>query len=252
MSSEIISGSMPVVHPINKTIRPVALPVRADMIPDVQKKHDRWIIWKFVWSIEKGEWLKEPYRAGLPGIHASSGNPKSWASFDYAYRQYLSCGFDGIGYATGDGESVFVDLDDCRNKETGEIEEKAAARVADLDTYTEASQSGEGLKLIAFGKLPDADKRSGGVRRGGVEVYDKGQFIYLTGHVLDGRCTVEERTEQVGRLYEEIAEPRVQLTKLSLPPRGNDGAESLPQRGRLVLRATGPGSAGVSDDYIIS
>jgi len=67
---------------------------------------------------------------------------------------------DGVGYVLGDGVAG-VDLDDCRDPETGTIEPWAAQIITDINSYTEVSPSGTGVKIFARFSLPPAGRRKG-------------------------------------------------------------------------------------------
>jgi hypothetical protein len=56
-----------------------------------------------------------------------------------------------------------IDLDHCRDVETGQIEEWASDIVGHLDAYTEASPSGSGVHIICKGTLPPGGRRIGPV-----------------------------------------------------------------------------------------
>ncbi len=70
-----------------------------------------------------------------------------------------------------------VDLDKCRNPETGELEEWATEIIQDLDGYTEASPSGTGVHIFIRGKAPNK-------KRGKVEAYSSERYFTMTGRVL--------------------------------------------------------------------
>ena len=56
------------------------------------------------------------------------------------------------------------------------LEPWAAEIVTKLNTCTEVSPSGEGLKLFARGKLPGSGKK-----RAQIEMYDQGRYFTVTG-----------------------------------------------------------------------
>src|SRR5207244_12523629 len=59
----------------------------------------------------------------------------------------LQDGFAGVGFVfSSDDPYTGVDLDKCRNPETGQIEEWAQGIIEQLDSYTESSQSGTGVR----------------------------------------------------------------------------------------------------------
>ncbi len=66
------------------------------------------------------------------------------------------------------------------------MSEEAKAIVGMMNTYTEISPSGCGLKLFARGKLPWGSKASHDI---GVETYDQGRYFCVTSRHLDGTPT---------------------------------------------------------------
>jgi primase-polymerase (primpol)-like protein len=64
-----------------------------------------------------------------------------------------SRGYCGVGFVfSSDDPYVGIDLDGCRNPQTGYIEPWALEIVRRLNSYTEISRSGTGLHIIAKGR----------------------------------------------------------------------------------------------------
>jgi hypothetical protein len=150
----------------------------------------RWVGWKWTQKPD-GAWDKPPYRAAFPDFHASTTNPKTWATLDTAERALEAGGIDGIGYVIReDVEHVFLDLDDCRDPITGEIADWANSLVEECDSYTELTPSGGGLRIIGthggFLSAPiDASYRLPCGGHG--EVYFRGiRYVTMTGMHLAG------------------------------------------------------------------
>jgi putative DNA primase/helicase len=72
-----------------------------------------------------------------------------------------------------------VDLDGCRDPETGEMEHWAKEIVEALSSYAEVSPSGRGVHIIAKGKAPTPFKRDR------IEMYSIERFFTVTGQVLE-------------------------------------------------------------------
>jgi len=56
---------------------------------------------------------------------------------------------------------VGIDLDKCRNPETGELEPEAQEIVRRMDSYTEVSPSGTGVHIYVIGTKPEGRCRRG-------------------------------------------------------------------------------------------
>jgi primase-polymerase (primpol)-like protein len=75
---------------------------------------------------------------------------------------------------------VGIDLDTCRNPETGEIAPWAQKIIERAQgNYVEVSPSGRGLHIITRGSV-----RGGGMRKGPIEIYSRGRFFTISGRTL--------------------------------------------------------------------
>jgi len=180
--------------------RPVALPVSATAIPDQLKALPQWVTWRYTWLEDRQLWDKPPKRART-GKAASSTNPKTWSPFADALSAYERSDLDGVGFAPTEANGlVGVDLDHCRDPDTGVIEDWALAIVTRLDTYAEVSPSGTGLRLWARGTLPPR-----GRKKGHIEVYSHGHYLTVTGnHLRDTPATIEARQAALDALHAEV------------------------------------------------
>src|SRR5262249_16773845 len=69
-----------------------------------------------------------------------------------------------------------------------------------LNTYTEISPSGRGVRLFLYGKLP-----ARGRKRGKFECYESGRYVTVTGQHLQGTPrTIEHRQEQLAPVHKRI------------------------------------------------
>ena len=173
--------------------------VGTNNIPGELSDHDQWLIWQWK-ATEDGKRTKQPVNPHT-GELASSTNPTTWGSYEVAVAARDMFGYPGIGFVfTQDDPYCGVDLDGCRNPETGEIEEWAKKIINALDSYSEVSPSGTGVHIIVKGTLPP-----GGRKRGRFECYDSGRFFTVTGEHLDGTPhEIEERGEVLRRLHRRV------------------------------------------------
>jgi putative DNA primase/helicase len=136
-------------------------------IPEELRQRPQWVVHK----------EKVPYIAGGVG-RASSTDSLTWRTFEEAVQALRTGRYDGIGFVFSSGDPFSgVDLDDCRNPETGELEEWAQEIVETFDGYAEASPSGTGVHIIVRGKAPNK-------KRGRVEAYSSERFFTVTGGQL--------------------------------------------------------------------
>ena len=147
----------------------------------------RWVVWR---SIERGgKATKVPFQAN--GKTASSTDTSTWATLPSL--EGLS-GFSGVGIILkGDGLGG-VDLDHCRDPQTGEIDPWALEIIQDFQSYAEISPSGKGVKILAWGApdtLPSNRYNPPGVGPKGedsphADIYVTGRYFTVTGERLDG------------------------------------------------------------------
>jgi hypothetical protein len=157
-----------------------------DNIPEEMRRLPHWICWQLK-DVADGKGGKKqtkvPFRTD--GKPASTTNPKDWVTFDAGVRALrMSDKFSGIGFVfTRDSGFVGIDLDKCRDSETGETEEWAKAILLELNSYTELSQSERGWHAIVKGSLPGS-----GNRKGRVEMYDHDRYFVMTGKRALNSC----------------------------------------------------------------
>src|SRR5882672_7649664 len=89
-------------------------------IPAELKETHQWVLWRFERK-EDGEFTKIPIDPRT-GKKASTSDPQTWSDFQTAASGVNEYKSDGMGFVfTKDDLYGGVDLDDCRNPETGEI-----------------------------------------------------------------------------------------------------------------------------------
>ena len=189
-------------------------------IPEELRDLKQWVVWRL--EKRKGKQTKVPYQASTKRDSKASTTARgTWTTHKRA-RRVGGRWADGVGFVFTESDPyVGIDLDDVRDPETGEVEPWAQDIVDRLDSYTEVSQSGRGLHVIARGELPGK-----GRKRNGLEVYDRERYFCMTGDVLSGRESVKDRREEVLSVYEH--------------ERLAEGGRAAPEEvtvGDLVLRA---------------
>jgi putative DNA primase/helicase len=151
------------------------LSVRVESIPKELRIRPQWVVWRAVGDKPN----KVPYSART-GRKASSTDLTTWSTFEEALEAYEHNQYTGLGFVFSSGDPyVGVDLDGCRDSRTGEIEVWATEIIEALNSYTELSPSGEGVHIIARGKIPSPLKRDL------LEMYGTERFFTVTGHVLE-------------------------------------------------------------------
>jgi|GEM_PF-2749325 len=223
--------------------RPRALPVLAENIPADQCAIKRWLGWRYTWSSVKNKWDKPPRTinrveedlargqvALKPGQVADGTSPATWTSFENVLQAYTSGSihFDGIGFALSpDDDLVGIDLDHCRDPETGVIDEWALQIVRLVNSYTEVSPSGTGLRILLHGTLPP-----NGRKKGSIETYQDGRYLTFTGHHLEGtpRAIEEREAELLAFHLETFGPQKVAQPRRAPQPSGNLDVSQLLER----------------------
>ena len=171
-------------------------------LPDELKALQQWVVWRAELRPGKPKPTKVPYQPRT-GYRARTDVPATWGTYPQALALFRQSGWQGLGFVfTASDPFCGVDLDDCRDPETGEIAPWAWQIVEALQSYTEISPSGRGLHVLVRATLPDHVGR----KRGAVEIYDAGRYFAVTGQRLaELPATIEERQAQVEARYAPLA-----------------------------------------------
>ena len=184
-----------------------------DKVPIEIKHLKRWVLWK-TRKLENGKTTKVPINANN-GYGAKSNDESTWTTFEDAIKKVEFYNCNGVGFMLGNGY-FGIDIDHALDDE-----DLINEFVNHLKSYTEKSQSGEGIHIICKGVLPVGNRR-----KGNVEMYDSARFFAMTGDVLNS-YSIEERTEEVKELWEKYLNPQpkqgayVYHKEDTLPPRPN-------------------------------
>lgn len=181
-------------------------------VPQLLQIIPRWIRWRDI----------DGKKVPVQKINA----PKEWMSFDDAARDTTPTEKGGLGFVfTEDDDFGGIDLDACRNPDTGELTDWAKRIVNLFQSYTEISPSGTGVKIFAKGAppkiTPNVLPMPGDTIRGKtpqMEVYTSGRYFAVTGNVYS------ETTAQV-RDVPECWLKLINLMKTAQPPK--DGGKEV-------------------------
>lgn len=135
-----------------------------------------------------GKTDKRPKQVNLPKYDGKTSDPAHWGEFDKAVEACKSREYDGVGFnpyfARQAGHNfVIYDVDGCLD-EWGCPTDQAQHFIDALDSYTEVSPSGRGIRIVTRGvemsEWTNHDK--------GVECYpgDKARFLTITGDKWPG------------------------------------------------------------------
>lgn len=183
-----------------------------DNLPEALRHIDRWVGWRWTWQEtgETGYWNKPPVHALGSGL-ASCNDSATWCKFDEAFSAYVQSGnLDGLGIMLGPVGGglnlVGVDFDDCRDPATGEIDAQVLSFIRDLQCYAEVSPSGEGVKCLMLGSIPDGRSKFRLGADMSAEFYQERRYFTVTGMLAPFSANVlADRTSELAALYEQFA-----------------------------------------------
>lgn len=175
--------------------------VITENIPDALKNLPQWVCWRYETRQGEPKPTKVPYDPR--GGRAATNDPSTWVDFETALAAYPRGKYSGIGFMLSlDAGIVGVDLDNCIT-DNGEVNEFAQRAISELNTYTEITPSGHGLRLFCFGHLPPE-----GRKKGNVEFYDSLRFLTVTGQHFAGPDELVVANGNLQRLHNEIFPPQ--------------------------------------------
>jgi len=182
------------------------VPVNLDGIPTYLKNLTRWVIWKpLPQDDDPGVLTKSPFNCRFTDNRASSTRPDTWSHFATAaaaYEARQANGAGGIMVALGEGLAG-VDIDDAIDPGSGLPTPEAQAIIDRLQSYTEISVSGTGVRI--FVRAPEAP----GKKFGHIEIYSKARFLTVTGRQVPGTPdSIEDRADEVAALRDELEQVR--------------------------------------------
>ena len=150
-------------------------------IPNDLRQHKFWCGWRY-----NGD-KKLPINLQTGG-YAKSNDATTFSSFQIAYQAYLAGGYDGLGIGIFDDIGA-IDIDNC--VENGVLSDMAQDIIARMNSYTEYSPSGNGIRIIF--KIDDDFRYDKDLyyisnQKLGLEIYISGsthKFVTITGNRIN-------------------------------------------------------------------
>ena len=176
-------------------------------VPAGTRSRANWVGWRY--ETRDGKKTKVPINPHT-GQRAKANDPTTWSDYETAVAAVEKHGLEGVGYVFAEDDPFSgVDIDDCREPETGVIAPWAQEIIDSLATYTEVSPSGTGLKCWLAGAMSGTRHRWK-LYGGEVEIYDRLRFFTFTGeHLAGAPVEIEERQAEfealIAKLDEQLA-----------------------------------------------
>ena len=193
--------------------------VTPENIPAELKPHTNWAVWTPRLR-GNGKIAKQPLTP-ISLKPAKVNTPMTWGTFPEALEARENAGMPlGLEYILdGRHDLIGVDLDDCFTP-SGMLKAYAAIIVDRLDTYTEKSPSGRGLRLLCRGIIPENCK--GEI----IEIYDK-HAVTLTGDLYGNAKPIRECPDVLISLLCQYFPAKMEITQRgetddmpTIPPAG--------------------------------
>ena len=169
-------------------------------VPDDLRDINGWLCWRYDFSTESKKPKKIPISPET-GFKADVNDVANWASLRQAIEACSHWDATGVGLTVIPSDNrVGVDLDDCRDAATGEIESWAQEIITALDSYTEVTPSGDGVRVWVRGRWLYEKHRIGGLGdsgKGRIEIYSHRRFFTVTGDHVEGTPSTIERRQAV-------------------------------------------------------
>lgn len=154
-------------------------------IPEYLQQHGLFCLWRY--EVVDGRQTKVPYNPKAISRKASTTAPSTFTTLSYIPQHIDNyTGFDGIGMLVS-GDIAGIDIDHCFD-DNGDLTDKAREIIEAIDSYTEISPSGHGIRI--FFRWTDGsgyDKVKYYIKHDDLEVYIPGmtnRFLTVTGDVI--------------------------------------------------------------------
>ncbi len=169
-------------------------------IPQELKELRQWVCYRI--EVRDGEKTKMPYSRDHGGrMRAKTNDSTTWLSYDDAVQMASMplSGLDGIGFVVSANDPyVFIDLDHV--VDDGVIEGWAQAIVDNVGSYTEFSQSGTGIHIVARAKKPGPRCKTAKHPR--FEIYENVRLAVFTGKLVPAAVTeITDAQDAVNEVY---------------------------------------------------
>jgi len=173
---------------------------KPDNIPTELKSYPNWVC---------GNSFKKPINPKTGG-DAKANDASTWGTYKEVmeyFKTHRNNDVRTIGFEVGESPFVGIDIDHCRNAETGETELWAQEVVSTINSYTEISPSGTGIRIFvtADDQFPRVNRNKrglGNTGKGAVEIANTGKYFSVTGNQLEGTPThIKNRPEELRKIF---------------------------------------------------
>lgn len=180
--------------------------VNPNAIPDKLKQHLFWNLWKYEYDAERPKPRKTPYDVNANRKRGKSTDTTTFDIFSKANTVYQADNFySGLGIGIF-GNICGIDIDNCLD-ENGTPSELAQDFINTMQSYTEISPSGKGIRIFVFiNETFDKERYKAEYKKKndaiGLEIYigdTTGRYLTITGNIGDAPepMDIADRTTEV-------------------------------------------------------
>lgn len=171
--------------------------IKTRNLPEELRKRGHFCLWRY--EERNGQRTKVPYNPRNPQMNAKSNDISTFASLKVAEAALPRCGYDGLGIGIFE-DFAGIDIDHCVD-DAGRLSEMAEDIVRTMDTYTEVSPSGHGLRILFLAPGFQYDKARYYIKKSeiGLECYIAGmtnRYLTVTGDTIRP-APLLDRTEEL-------------------------------------------------------
>lgn len=144
--------------------------IQTQNIPQELKELSQWVVF--------AKNTKIPISC-VSGVKADLNEPTNWVSFNEAYKYYYSNldKIGGLGFVLAN-DYVVIDFDNDYSIEQNNIKDEF---LAEIGSYAEVSQSGNGIHIFCRARVPKGNKWNETYK---IKILEKGSFVIMTGEIL--------------------------------------------------------------------
>lgn len=169
--------------------------VNVDRIPESLKRSGLFCLWKYEQRPGADKPTKVPYQPNSPTTRAESNNPATFSDLQTALTHLGD--FDGLGIGIFDGIGG-IDIDNCITKDG--LSEMAIDVIRTMDSYTEKSPSGHGIRIFFNASDFVYDSKVYYIKNDklGIEVYLPGmtrRYLTITGDTAPDAKGLQPRAD---------------------------------------------------------
>lgn len=169
-----------------------------------------------IWCLYRSSTDKVP-RDARTGRYASTTDPQTWATGDYAEQQARKYGYEGFHVMCGQSIKKDItlhsmDLDHVIDP-SGDIAPEALQIIEEMNSYTEVSASGTGIHILYLSRTDPtmqqiAKKKDACGEGTALEIFNAGHFCGVTGRPYGQPRTIALCEQQARAIYERYGMPK--------------------------------------------